>query len=252
MRKKIAAGNWKMNCIKDEAFALATSIINYEAIKKTSADIVFGAPFIYLESLVKLADGKTNIRIAAQNCSSEKAGAFTGEVSAAMLSSIGVHAVIVGHSERRAIFNEDNETLRKKVDLVLENNMQPIFCCGEKLEERKALRHFNVVEDQLWQSLFHLDEEDLLKCIIAYEPVWAIGTGVTASPEQAQEMHKYIRSLIAEKFSDETAQNISILYGGSCNEKNAQELFALADVDGGLIGGASLKSESFTAIVKSF
>jgi triosephosphate isomerase len=252
MRNKIAAGNWKMNCTFDEAIKLTTAIINEKREKKSNATVILASPYLYLEALVKLTASHEYIVIAAQNCASEKWGAYTGEVSAPMLSSIGVKAVIIGHSERRNIFNEDNETLRKKVDLALENSLQPIFCCGEILNERNELRHFKVVEQQLWESLFHLDEESFKKCIIAYEPVWAIGTGVTASPEQAQEMHQYIRSVIAEKYSKETADNISILYGGSCNEKNAETLFALPDLDGGLIGGASLKAESFLQIVNSF
>jgi triosephosphate isomerase len=252
MRKKIAAGNWKMNGVKDEAMLLASAIINDESIKNTDAEIILGAPFIYLEALVKLTTNDKNIKIAAQNCASEIAGAYTGEVSAAMLASVGVDAVIVGHSERRSIFNEDNVILAKKVDLVIANNMQPIFCFGEKLEERNHFQHFNIIESQLWEGVFHLPEEDFLKCVLAYEPVWAIGTGVTASAAQAQEMHQFIRSLVAEKYSADTANAITILYGGSCNEKNAKELFALADVDGGLIGGASLKAESFLSIIKSF
>ncbi|MEO8151346.1 MAG: triose-phosphate isomerase [Bacteroidia bacterium] len=252
MRNKIAAGNWKMNCTYNEAIQLATAIINDEPQSKSLATIMLAAPFLYLESLVKLIESRKHIVIAAQNCAADKWGAFTGEVSAPMLASIGVKAVIIGHSERRSIFEESNETLRKKVDQALENNLQPVFCCGEKLNERNDLRHFNVVEQQLWESLFHLDEQAIQKCVIAYEPVWAIGTGVTASPDQAQEMHQYIRSIIAEKFSKETASSVSILYGGSCNEKNAETLFALADVDGGLIGGASLKADSFLQIVKSF
>ncbi len=252
MRKKIAAGNWKMNGIKDEAMLLATTIINDESLKSVTAEIILGAPFIYLETLVKLTANKSNVKIAAQNCAAEISGAYTGEVSAAMLASIGVEAVIVGHSERRSIFNEDNATLAKKVDLVLSNNMQPIFCFGEKLEERNHFQHFNIIENQLWEGVFHLNEEDFQMCILAYEPVWAIGTGVTASAAQAQELHQFIRGLIAEKYSNETAESISILYGGSCNEKNAKELFALPDVDGGLIGGASLKADSFASIIKSF
>lgn len=252
MRNNIAAGNWKMNCTYDEAINLTKEIIVDEPEKKSVATIMLAAPFLYLQEMVKLVESRKHIIIAAQNCASDKWGAFTGEVSAPMLLSIGVKAVIIGHSERRNIFNESNETLRKKVDLALESNLQPVFCCGEQLPERNALRHFKVVEQQLWESLFHLDEESLQKCVIAYEPVWAIGTGVTATTAQAQEMHKYIRSIIAEKFSPAAANSVSILYGGSCNEKNAASLFELPDVDGGLVGGASLKAESFLKIVKSF
>lgn len=240
-----------MNCTYSEAAALSQAIVNGF---KNEGDtlVILAVPFIYIDSLVKLTEGNAQIKIAAQNCSFENSGAYTGEISAKMLASIGTQAVIVGHSERRIHFNEDYEMLRKKVDRVLENQMKPIFCCGEKLNEREDLRHFKVVEEQLWQSLFHLDESEITKCVVAYEPVWAIGTGLTATDEQAQEMHRYIRGLIAEKFSDETAASIPILYGGSCNEKNARGLFALPDVDGGLIGGASLKAETFIAIINSF
>ena len=252
MRNKIAAGNWKMNCLRDEAMSLASTIVNNVSIKNVEAEVVLGAPFIYLEALVKLIAGKKNFKIAAQNCASEISGAYTGEVSAAMLAAIGVDAVILGHSERRSVFAENSTVIAKKVDLVIANGMQPIFCFGEKLEERNHFQHFNIIENQLWEGVFHLPEEDFLKCVLAYEPVWAIGTGVTASAEQAQEMHQFIRSLVAEKYSAETADATAILYGGSCNEKNAKELFALPDVDGGLIGGASLKAESFLSIIKSF
>lgn len=252
MRNKIAAGNWKMNCTYEEAIKLTKTIINDEPEKKSLATIMLAPPFPYLASMVDIIESRKHIVVAAQNCAADKWGAFTGEVSAPMLESIGVKAVIIGHSERRSIFRESNEMLRRKVELALEHNLQPVFCCGEKLNERNELKHFNIVEKQLWESLFHLDEEAIQNCVIAYEPVWAIGTGVTASPAQAQEMHHYIRSIVAEKYSKEAASSVSILYGGSCNEKNAEILFALPDVDGGLIGGASLKPESFLQIAKSF
>ena len=252
MRKKIVAGNWKMNCTYQEAIELTDKILSKDPEKKSLAEIILAPPFLYLQTLAKMVEKRSYIGIAAQNCSHERSGAFTGEVSAAMLQSIGVKAVIIGHSERRSYFNETNEQLRKKVDLALEHNLQPIFCCGETLVQRNEIRHFNVVEQQLWESIFHLEEEDFQKCIIAYEPVWAIGTGVTATPEQAQEMHQFIRSSIAEKYSTQTANAISILYGGSCNEKNAAILFEQPDIDGGLIGGASLKADSFLQITTSF
>lgn len=253
MRNKIAAGNWKMNLTFDEAIALTNSIsTNIKDKLPDNRHVILSPPFVYLHKIIEAIKTNKQLHVAAQNCSHELSGAFTGEVSAAMLQSIGVEYVIIGHSERRNLFNENHEILRKKVDLVLEHNMQPIFCCGEKMEQRNSLRHHKIIELQLWESLFHLDDEQLRKCVIAYEPVWAIGTGLTATPAQAQEMHLFIRNMIAEKYSPETSQAISLLYGGSCNEKNAKELFALPDVDGGLIGGASLKADSFTQIINSF
>ncbi len=252
MRKKIVAGNWKMNCTFDEACKLASEVIamaNDEV--RNNVEIIVSPPFLYVHPVSRMATG-SKVKVAAQNCSSEKAGAFTGEVSAAMISSSGASYVIIGHSERRSFFKETNQMLSKKVDHALENKLIPIFCCGETKTEREGNLQFNVVKLQLEQGLFHLDKEAFKNVVIAYEPVWAIGTGLTATPAQAQEIHAYIRGLIAEKYGMETAEETSLLYGGSCNENNAKELFALPDVDGGLIGGASLKSRSFVTIIQSF
>ena len=196
--------------------------------------------------------GKTSVEVAAQNMHEKENGAYTGEVSAKMLTSVGVKHVILGHSERRAIFNESDELLAKKVNAALDNDLDVIFCCGEELEERKNDNHFEIVKKQLTDGLFHVSPDAWDKIVIAYEPVWAIGTGETASPEQAQEMHAFIRKTVAEKFGEEIAEKVSILYGGSVKPANAKEIFAKKDVDGGLIGGASLKAEDFLAIVHSF
>ena len=192
-----------------------------------------------------------SIFIAAQNCSSHAGGAFTGEVSASMLRSIGVESVIIGHSERRMIFGETDAVIAEKVLRAIENELQPMFCCGESLAERKAGKHFEVVRQQIQQGIFHLGPDKITDAIIAYEPVWAIGTGVNASADQAQEMHHFIRGLVKEKYGSVVSQNIRILYGGSVNSKNASELFSCADVDGGLVGGASLKADEFAAIINA-
>lgn len=254
MRKKIVAGNWKMNTDIKSGVELAKQI--NEKLKKENCDcekvgIVIAPPFTQLYAVAQSIDLE-KICLAAQNCAAEAKGAFTGEVSAEMLASIGCRAVIIGHSERRAYYHEDNEILLKKVKLVLENKMKPIFCCGEVLAERQAGIHFSVVEKQLTEVVFKLTKEEFENVIIAYEPVWAIGTGVTATSDQAQEIHAYIRNLIVKKFGNEVAENMRILYGGSCNGKNAKELFANKDVDGGLIGGASLKADEFLIIANSF
>jgi triosephosphate isomerase len=246
MRDKIVAGNWKMNKNLEEALHLVGEL---DSLKFDSAvKMIVFPPFPFINAIV----GNSKTIVGAQNCATQENGAYTGEVSAAMLKSVGAQYVIVGHSERRSYFNEKNKELAEKINQCLTNNLTPIYCCGELLEEREFNNHFAIIQSQIAEGLFHLSEEQLLKCIIAYEPVWAIGTGVTASPEQAQEIHAFIRSIVAEKYSLETANNISILYGGSCNPKNAKELFALPDVDGGLIGGASLKAEDFIAIANSF
>lgn len=213
--------------------------------------VILCPPVLYAEMFTDIAL-ENNFSVGAQNCSNHSEGAYTGEISAAMLKSMDIDYCLVGHSERRKYFNEDSKMLAEKVDQLLENEISPIFCCGEALEEREANNHFDVVGKQLYEGLFHLTAEELDNVIIAYEPVWAIGTGKTASPEQAQEMHAFIRNLIAKKYSQDIADDTTILYGGSCNAKNAKELFALKDVDGGLIGGASLKAEDFLAIIKSF
>ncbi len=252
MRQKIVAGNWKMNCTFDEACKLTSEIISmvHDEVN-TNVRIILAPSFPYIHPVSKMTKS-SSIAVAAQNCSAEKSGAFTGEVSAAMIASCGVEFVILGHSERRNLFHETDEMLAKKVDRAIENKLTVIFCCGETKSERQAAQQFEVVKSQLMKGLFHLTKTEFSTCIIAYEPVWAIGTGLTASPEQAQEMHKHIRMLIADQYDSTVSKGVSILYGGSCNESNAKELFALQDVDGGLIGGASLKSRSFISIIKSF
>jgi triosephosphate isomerase len=251
MRKKIIAGNWKMNKLFDEAEDLLLSIVeNLDHEVPENLEIVVCPPAPYLELATDVAD-ESIIKVGGQNINEHEAGAYTGEISAPMLQSMDVDYCIIGHSERRKYFGEDNKLLAAKVDAALKNSLKPIFCCGELLAEREAGKHFDIVKSQLEESLFYLDEPDFSNVVIAYEPVWAIGTGVNATPEQAQEMHAYIRNLIAGKYGPEVAGNTAILYGGSCNSKNAKELFANPDVDGGLIGGASLDGEEFIRIVHS-
>ena len=251
MRKKIVAGNWKMNLTLSEAEELVRSVLDAKIEINDHTHVLFGAPFPYIAGISALVRDQGNYHVAAQNCSEHLQGAYTGEVSAGMIKNCGASFVIVGHSERRQYYGDNHEVICAKVDHVLQQQMQVVFCCGETLQQREQLKLYNVIEAQLWDSLFHLEEEDILKCIIAYEPVWAIGTGVTASAAQAQEMHAYIRSLLHEKYGEHIASSVSIVYGGSCNDKNAPELFALPDVDGGLIGGASLKAESFCSIINA-
>jgi len=215
-------------------------------------NIIIAPPFIHLKAINDLLIDDPFISIAAQNCSSEEKGAYTGEVSAQMIKSTGAKYIIIGHSERRNYFNESNAMLAKKINLVLSNNLLPIYCCGERLEERNTNIYFDVVKKQINDGLFHLSSLEISKVIIAYEPVWAIGTGLNATPQQAQEMHKFIRKVVSDKFGEQIANSISILYGGSCNAKNAKELFANPDVDGGLIGGASLIASDFVKIIQSF
>ena len=250
MRKNIVAGNWKMNTTLQEGVALAKEI--NEALKgvETKCDVVIATPFTHLVPVVEAVDA-ARIGVGAENCADKAEGAFTGEVSAKMVASTGAQYVILGHSERRAYYHETPEILKEKVLLALENNLTPIFCVGEVLEEREAEKHFEVVAAQVKESLFNLSAEDFAKIVIAYEPVWAIGTGLTATAEQAQEIHAEIRKVLAEKFG-ELAEEISILYGGSCKPSNAKELFACPDIDGGLIGGAALKAEDFIGIAVSF
>ncbi|MDB5088823.1 MAG: triose-phosphate isomerase [Mucilaginibacter sp.] len=253
MRKKIVAGNWKMNLDYNEGLGLFSEIINMfkdEATGKQQA--VICSPFIHLHSLAQLAKGYTNVAVGAQNAHQAESGAYTGEISAKMIKSVGAEYVILGHSERRQYFGETNQLLAAKTDTALKNDLKPIFCIGETLQEREAEEHFSIIKSQLVEGVFHLDETDFAKLVIAYEPVWAIGTGVTASSDQAQEIHAFIRIEIAAKYGQEIAANTTILYGGSCNPKNAPELFAQPDIDGGLIGGASLKSRDFIDIVKVF
>lgn len=249
MRKKIVAGNWKMNTDLNQAIDLAKGIV--AAQTNSVAQLILCPPFPFIQAVSEVC--KTSlIAVGAQNCNKNKNGAFTGEVSVQMLASLGVNYVLVGHSERRTYFNETNQELAEKVVICLEQNITPIFCCGEQLSERNNNIHFNVVQTQIQEALFQLNAEEFSKIIIAYEPVWAIGTGVTATPAQAQEMHQFIRKVISENYGTAIADNISILYGGSCNASNAKELFALPDVDGGLIGGASLKVTDFISISASF
>lgn len=252
MRKKIVAGNWKMNKTLQEANTLASEVLGMVNDEVTGdVQVIFCTPFPYLLPVKNIAGSNTHIAVAAQNCSEHEAGAYTGETSAVMLKSMDVPYVVLGHSERRQYFNEDGKLLAKKVDVALKNGLSPIFCCGEVLEVREQGRHEDLVKNQVEESLFHLDAASLQKVVIAYEPVWAIGTGKTATSQQAQEMHAVIRKHIAAKYGQPVADSISILYGGSVNAANAKELFANPDVDGGLVGGASLKSREFTEIIKS-
>ncbi|MEO9849607.1 MAG: triose-phosphate isomerase [Reichenbachiella sp.] len=251
MRKKIVAGNWKMNNNLEAGIKLAQEVLE-KATGNEEAQIVLGTPFIHLNKLAESIVGKKGIEVAAQNCSDKASGAYTGETSAEMVKSTGVNYVILGHSERREYFNETNQELAAKLDLALANNLVPIFCCGEPLEIREKEEHYAYVKQQLTESLFHLSANDFAKTVIAYEPIWAIGTGKTATSAQAQEMHAELRNHLADHFGQELADTCPILYGGSCKPSNAQEIFAGADVDGGLIGGASLNADDFLAIVNSF
>jgi triosephosphate isomerase (TIM) len=252
MRKKVVAGNWKCNTTLQEGVELAKAVDKVVAeIGAKDVVVVLGTPFTHLTSVV--ASINTNrIGVAAQNCAAEAKGAFTGEVSAAMVKSTGANYVILGHSERREYYGETSETLNKKLALALTNGLTPIYCCGEALNIRNAGTQNEYVINQLNETIFQLSADDFKKLIIAYEPIWAIGTGVTASTEQAQAMHKALRESIAAKFGKEIAEETSILYGGSCNPKNANELFASPDVDGGLIGGASMKAEDFIQIINAY
>lgn len=240
-----------MNKTLQEGLALAEELNGALKGVTPNCDVVIGTPFIHLASVVAAID-TNKIGVAAQNCADKESGAYTGEISAAMVKSTGANYVILGHSERRAYYGETAETLKTKVELALKNELTPIFCIGEVLAEREAEKHFDVVKSQIVDSLFALSAEDFGKIVLAYEPVWAIGTGKTASAAQAQEMHAFIRQTLAAKYGQEVADNCSILYGGSCNAGNAKELFANPDVDGGLIGGASLKVADFKAIIDAF
>jgi triosephosphate isomerase len=249
MRKHIVAGNWKMHKNNQETITLLEEIISKKAVNNT--EIVVAPTFVNLLTAVETTKGK-GITVAAQNMHQAEGGAFTGEISAEMLTSIGVNTVILGHSERRAYFHETDALLALKVDTALKHEMRVIFCFGEELKDRQIDNHFNVVEYQLRDALFHLEKSDWSKIVLAYEPVWAIGTGETASPAQAQEMHKFIRTLIDKVYGQEVAENISILYGGSVKPDNAKEIFSNPDVDGGLIGGAALNADDFLAIANAF
>lgn len=251
MRKQIAAANWKMNLTHQDGELLLNEILGQNISLGENQQAVFAVPFPYLVMANAKVSGKKNYFIAAQNCSNKQKGAYTGEVSVEMLESIGISFVVIGHSERREYFNETNQLLAEKVDICLAKNMTPVFCCGEPLEIREASTQNEYVEVQLRESLFHLDAEAVSKVVIAYEPIWAIGTGKTASSEQAQEMHAHLRSVLAKQYGQNVADNISILYGGSVKGSNAEELFGQPDVDGGLVGGASLVASEFTAIIKA-
>ena len=251
MRKNIVAGNWKMNTTLQEGVALAEEVNAALADRKANCDVIICVPFTHLASIAAKID-QQKLGLCAENCADHEKGAYTGEVSAAMVASTGATYVILGHSERRQYYGETAETLRAKVALALANGLTPIFCIGEVLEERDANKHFDVVKAQIVDGLFNLSAEDFGKIILAYEPVWAIGTGKTATADQAEEMHAHIRKTVEEKYGKEVAENTSILYGGSCKPSNAKELFAKPDVDGGLIGGASLKCADFMGIVDAF
>ncbi len=251
MRKKIVAGNWKMNTTVPEGVALAKEVNEALAAATPKCDVVICVPFTHLCPVAAVID-QTRLGLGAENCADHKSGAYTGEVSAPMVASTTAKYVILGHSERRQYYGETAETLREKVALALENGLTPIFCIGEVLSEREDGTFNEVVRRQVEEGLFNLSAEDFGKIVLAYEPVWAIGTGKTATPEQAEDMHAWIRSVIAGKYGAEVAENTSILYGGSCKPSNAAELFAKPDIDGGLIGGAALKCADFMGIVNAF
>ena len=251
MRKQIAAANWKMNLTLQQGEKLLDDIIAAPDSLSGNQQAIFAVPFPYLTMAVQKLAGRNNVYVAAQNCHSKKSGAYTGETSVDMLLSAGVKHVVIGHSERREYFLESNSFLADKVNICLENNITPVFCCGEALPIREAGTENEFVEKQLQESLFHLSDEQIQKVVIAYEPIWAIGTGKTASSQQAQDMHEHLRSVLAAKYGTDIANTISILYGGSVKASNAKELFGMADVDGGLVGGASLIAEEFAAIINS-
>jgi triosephosphate isomerase len=250
-RKKIVAGNWKMNLVWEEAFDLASAVKERSAGIQGVQKIIF-PPLPYLQMLSVIFKESPDFYIGAQNCSEHEKGAYTGEVSAAMIRSSGANFILVGHSERRAYFSESAEQLGQKIRQALNQGLNVVFCFGEVLEDRKENRHFETVRKQLEEVLTHFPAEHLQRLVLAYEPVWAIGTGETASPAQAQEMHAYVRKTLEGIFSPAAAAELPILYGGSCNAQNARELFSCPDVDGGLIGGASLKAEDFCTIMSAF
>lgn len=251
MRKQIAAANWKMNLTYQQAEQLLNDVLEKDIRLTENQQVVFAVPFPYLIMANSEVADMPNYFIAAQNCSDKKSGAYTGETSVEMLQSVGIKYIVIGHSERREYFGETGAMLAKKLDLCLEAGITPIFCCGEPLPVRESEGQNDYVQKQLEESLFHLDAAQLQKVVIAYEPIWAIGTGKTASTQQAQEMHKHLRSVLAAKFGAAVAENITILYGGSVKGANAAELFASPDVDGGLVGGASLQPAEFGAIIQA-
>ncbi|MEM7163184.1 MAG: triose-phosphate isomerase [Bacteroidota bacterium] len=248
MRKKIAAGNWKMNLLAHQAAELANELDHFSSKENTACRICIFPPALYLPSL---SANLKHVEIGAQNFYPKETGAFTGEISMSQLSSIGVKKVLVGHSERRSIFHEEDQFINQKIQFALENEAEVFFCIGEVLEDRKSNSHFDIVREQIEKGLKGIELYQMSSLVIAYEPVWAIGTGETASPEQAQEMHAAIRSKLADMFSNDTAQNTSILYGGSVKPSNARELFDQEDVDGGLVGGASLSAPDFIEIINA-
>lgn len=251
MRKQIAAANWKMNLSISEANTLLDQLIAASPNLSANQEAIFAVPAIYIPLATQKLAGINHVYVAAQNCHPKANGAYTGEISAPMLASVGVKHIVIGHSERRAYFNESDAFLAEKTDAVLAAGSTPIFCCGEPLEIREAGTQNSFVETQLKNSLFHLSADQITKVVIAYEPIWAIGTGKTASSEQAQEIHAYIRSVFAAKYGQDIADQISILYGGSVKAANATEIFSQPDVDGGLVGGASLIATEFTAIINA-
>ena len=252
MRKKIVAGNWKMNKTLEEGQALTSEVINIvEDELPDGVQVIICPPYVHLSTLQSMIKD-SDVALGAQNCSDHESGAYTGEVATSMLRSVGVQYVVLGHSERREYFGEGGQLLADKTDAALNDGLIPIFCCGEPLEIREKDEQNLYVQEQIQESLFHLSPDDVKKIIIAYEPIWAIGTGKTASAEQAQEMHAVIRKQLADKYGDEVASTVPILYGGSVKPGNATEIFAGDDVDGGLIGGASLKARDFVDIAKSF
>ncbi|HVK96423.1 MAG TPA: triose-phosphate isomerase [Flavisolibacter sp.] len=251
MRKQIAAANWKMNLTYQSAEKLLDEILDQQITVAPNQQVIFAVPFPYLIMATSEVAAEDGYFIAAQNCSNKKSGAYTGEVSAEMLQSVGIRYCIVGHSERREYYNESNQIIAEKINLCLENKIMPLFCCGEPLGIREQNSQNEFVKRQLEECIFHLDDQQARQLIIAYEPIWAIGTGKTASTQQAQEMHAYIRSVLADKWGAETANAISILYGGSVKVNNANEIFSSPDVDGGLVGGASLVAAEFVEIIKA-
>ena len=250
MRKKIVAGNWKMNTLPMEGVELAKGVAAGRSEVCDCVNIIVCPPFTHLHSVIEALKG-ANVSVGAQDCATEVKGAYTGEVSAEMIAALGCEYVILGHSERRQYYGETSETLNKKMERAYENNLKPIYCVGENLEEREANRHFEVVKQQIEEVVFNLTAEQFAKLVIAYEPVWAIGTGKTATAKQAEEIHAYIREVLRSKFGA-AAEECPILYGGSCKPSNAGEIFSKENVDGGLIGGAALKAEDFLAIGKAF
>ncbi|MGY8955089.1 MAG: triose-phosphate isomerase [Flavobacteriales bacterium] len=251
MRKNIVAGNWKMNLNRAEGIALVNEVLA-KLPTDNNTHVVFAPSFVYLHKVAKMCANTSKVVAAAQDCSANEKGAFTGEVSASMLASCGARYVVLGHSERRANFAESNENLKTKVGQAFRNDLKVIFCCGESLSQRESGVHFDWIKTQISESLFHLSSEEFKNIVVAYEPIWAIGTGVTASTDQAQEMHAFIRNILVEQYGNEVALSTSILYGGSCKPSNAKELFSSQDIDGGLIGGASLNSDDFVKITQSF